>query len=141
MPPSQALANGPLLPDVSQTRDVGFPTGANELSMSAWKKGWLTDPLSSVMYCHNLRYFFRWNFLLVFVQISYSESAKQQLREAAEKAVSYLCLKEKVDPQIMTTVCARAFRQVRERKYQVRQRQKISFVLSERSFVDVFNFW
>jgi len=108
MPPSQALANGPLLPDVSQTRDVGFPTGANELSMSAWKKGWLTDPLSSVMYCHNLRYFFRWNFLLVFVQISYSESAKQQLREAAEKAVSYLCLKEKVDPQIMTTVCARA---------------------------------
>jgi len=47
-------------------------------------------------------------FYLLSFQISYSESAKQQLREAAEKAVSYLCLKEKVDPQVMTTVCARA---------------------------------
>nr|XP_002129727.1 uncharacterized protein LOC100178907 [Ciona intestinalis] len=41
-------------------------------------------------------------------KVTYSEEAKDQIREASVIAVSYLCLGENVIPEIQNTICANA---------------------------------
>ena len=42
-------------------------------------------------------------------KVTYSESAKLKLREAAKEMIKSLCATEGVEPEIMNTICMKAF--------------------------------